>query len=367
MEQSAIATNFKQNINNSIVKDLIEEEEEEKQQEVIFKSVCNPPTPLIKQHSDILYNSANHPIGYSLFNTKTTDWTTVGYILPVQVFINVATALLILQFHMSNQQRTISKKYVKKYAEAIIKGQWDPTGQPITFDKYGKLINGQHRIKAIIEASKMLKLKKIKNINLIVPFEIRLGAEPDVFSKIDCGSSRSPKDMITITNAISSHTNHINANDRYYAQVAKNVKFYKANNKISDGDSISNDDILDVINNNPNIYQSVNECTKYHFIKSIGKCIPAAALIHFTAWEQTGCRKQADDFIQKFGSGSNLTIDSPILAYRNQIMNSGGGKVRPYQLVSYLIDTWNDFIIGTKVYPTHIYSWNKTTGFPIIK
>ena len=54
--------------------------------------------------------------------------------------------------------RNIRYATVKSYALQMIAGDWDITGQAISFDTEGKLIDGQHRLSAVILAKKPVKM-----------------------------------------------------------------------------------------------------------------------------------------------------------------------------------------------------------------
>src|SRR5437588_12211091 len=48
--------------------------------------------------------------------------------------------------------RPLSKAVVRSFAEAMRRGEWVVTHQGIAFDTAGVLVDGQHRLAAIIEA-----------------------------------------------------------------------------------------------------------------------------------------------------------------------------------------------------------------------
>lgn len=53
-------------------------------------------------------------------------------------------------------QRKIDPKQVKKLVLAITRGEWRPNGATIVFNSKGELIDGQHRLSAIIETGRTL-------------------------------------------------------------------------------------------------------------------------------------------------------------------------------------------------------------------
>lgn len=60
------------------------------------------------------------------------------------------------------ENRPISNKLVNEYAEKILSGEWKDEGkgfQPLIVINDGTLINGQHRLCAIIKANKAVKMR----------------------------------------------------------------------------------------------------------------------------------------------------------------------------------------------------------------
>lgn len=74
--------------------------------------------------------------------------------------------------------RPINQSYVRSYADTMKAGKWMLNGVGIVFDYNGKLIDGQHRLLAVIKAQ--------------VPVEMTIvrGADPDCFTTFDCGRRR---------------------------------------------------------------------------------------------------------------------------------------------------------------------------------
>lgn len=79
-------------------------------------------------------------------------------------------------------QRPLARSIVQRYAEFMRAGQWMLTAQGITFDTDGNLIDGNHRLNAVIECGQPI-LMRVTN-----------GEDPTCFSAYDCGKVRSPSD-----------------------------------------------------------------------------------------------------------------------------------------------------------------------------
>lgn len=84
----------------------------------------------------------------------------------------------------SKGNRNISKPVVKSYALTMKSGGWMLNGEPIVFDQDGHLINGHHRLYAIIEAG--------------VPIEsfVTRGVSDKAYVTFDCGRHRTIGQLI---------------------------------------------------------------------------------------------------------------------------------------------------------------------------
>ncbi|HTW89731.1 MAG TPA: hypothetical protein VMD75_17165 [Candidatus Binataceae bacterium] len=64
---------------------------------------------------------------------------------------------------LSKNRRPVQPHSVSEYASIMQAGKWEDTGmQPVVFDKHGALINGQHRMLAIIRSGVAVRLHIIR-------------------------------------------------------------------------------------------------------------------------------------------------------------------------------------------------------------
>ena len=82
--------------------------------------------------------------------------------------------------------RPASQAHVAKLVKAINEGHWKMTGDPIRFSKTGKLLDGQHRLQAIINSG--------RTITCIV----MEGLEDEIFDVLDSGKGRQKSDVLFI-------------------------------------------------------------------------------------------------------------------------------------------------------------------------
>ncbi|MDT4923375.1 MAG: hypothetical protein QOG01_1088 [Pseudonocardiales bacterium] len=86
----------------------------------------------------------------------------------------------------NTSNRPLSRSTVRAFAEAMGRGDWLVTHQGIAFDTRGVLVDGQHRLAAIVEAD--------------VPVEMTVftDVEPDTFDVLDTGKKRNAADVLAI-------------------------------------------------------------------------------------------------------------------------------------------------------------------------
>ena len=84
----------------------------------------------------------------------------------------------------NNSNRGLSAARVSAYARDMVDGNWQVTPQPIVFNVNGDLLDGQHRLNAVIECGKPIQMLIAK------------GCDHDIRKYIDRGRPRSLKDRL---------------------------------------------------------------------------------------------------------------------------------------------------------------------------
>jgi hypothetical protein len=100
------------------------------------------------------------------------------------MFISPSYAKSLLENNKNN--RAIRKKVVKKYAKDMTDGNWQLTPQGIILNKQGNLLDGQHRLSAVIEAG--------VSVPMNVTFDV--DAETPIGIMLDVGAKREISDII---------------------------------------------------------------------------------------------------------------------------------------------------------------------------
>lgn len=97
-------------------------------------------------------------------------------------FITPEIAIRYLAGNENN--RKVSPGVVKQYCESVKRGEWRLNGESIKFDTDGNLLDGQHRLYAIIKAG------------IGVRTLVTRGLDREVFVTIDIGKKRTASDCL---------------------------------------------------------------------------------------------------------------------------------------------------------------------------
>lgn len=88
------------------------------------------------------------------------------------------------KYHGRNRPLQASK--VKAYAESMQNGRWEATHQGVSISREGTLIDGQHRLRAVVKS------------NATVPMTVAVGFPHHTFSLVDNGKIRTLADVLSI-------------------------------------------------------------------------------------------------------------------------------------------------------------------------
>ena len=141
--------------------------------------------------------------------------------------------------------RKINKRWVRFLADSMSKGEWQLNGEPIIFSKDYRLIDGQHRLQAIVMANK--------------PIDVYVTTDIDhkTFVSIDTGHSRSGSHVLTIADHKVKHSFDVSA-------TLNKLCRYNANNFDFDGAHvISNRQLVSLLDKHKNVTASVEFARKF--------------------------------------------------------------------------------------------------------
>lgn len=162
---------------------------------------------------------------------------------------------------------------MRAFAEAMKRGEWKTTHQGIAIDSNGVLVDGQHRLTAIVEADVPVKLTVFTEVS------------PDSFDVLDTGKRRNAADVLAIEGE---------KNTLQLAAMLRTVWLYDNRPDLSwsGGNArVTNHQILETLEANPGIrdYVAIGD----QLTKEIGMIKSAAGAASYWSAARTAPRRSS--------------------------------------------------------------------------
>ncbi|MEV7187818.1 hypothetical protein [Kitasatospora sp. NPDC093102] len=247
---------------------------------------------------------------------------------PVSRIVKVTPEIAETFLSRASVNRRLDMGRVRVLAGAILRGEWKLTHQGIAFDKDGALIDGQHRLHAIIEANTPVEMFVVD------------GLSRDVFPVLDVGKSRSAADALLSTGAkyrplLSSTIRHVSLFKAMPNDPWSGARAY-----------VSNDRILAAFNEDKDRYGeavSIGRELSRHLFAS-----QTAVAVGFFVTTEVAPAADIDEWISGLKSGASLDPGDARLALREvpRDMQKRGSKRRMdmRDQVAIYIKAWNAWV-----------------------
>lgn len=240
------------------------------------------------------------------------------------IFIGPDEADILLKKNKRN--RPLSHSRVARYAAAMREGRWHFTGDAIQQDWNEDLLNGQHRLHAVILTGVIIK------VNMVT------GLDPKAQRYMDQGRARNAGTQLAVEGV--QNASACSAISRLYIS-------WRAKQLASQAKSIITppDVIVEFVHENHDELQHV-----VILADRVRKNVPLpSGVVGAVAFEARKLDPEAtDDFNDLLASGAGLELGSPILVFRNHIIKLKTTRAQrtPIELFFLLIVTWNAWRAG---------------------
>jgi hypothetical protein len=219
-----------------------------------------------------------------------------------QVSMTPDWALQILEQNTHN--RSSRPTLVAQIANDICAGRWLLTPQTCSIATDGTLLDGQHRLMAIVKSGQT------------VPLMLATECPPEVFTAIDTGVSRTAGDLLRIEGI---------ANYNNIAALIKAVTLYRNTPHVvwtSSCYPISKQAILDIYKSDPSGWDKSGAYYKVSNACKFAHPTTMATLHYLYSQKSPELGYLVSNYIHQFISGELLSFGSPILAIRNYMSNN---------------------------------------------
>ncbi len=206
--------------------------------------------------------------------------------------------------------RPLSRQVVRAFADAMARGDWMVTHQGIAFDVNGVLVDGQHRLAAVIEAD--------------TPVEMTVFTDVDegTFDVLDTGKRRNAADVLAIEGEKSSAT---------LATMVRTVWLYENRpdlNWSGGAAAVTNHQIVETLEQHPKLrdFVTVGE----QIATATGMLKSAAGASSYLA-SRVSRRAEMEEWFDGIIEGAGLAKGDPRLVFRRVMF--GMARAQPGQTV----------------------------------
>ena len=238
----------------------------------------------------------------------------------VQVGPELAESWLAKNTH----NRSLREQRVQRYANDMTRGEWRWNGESVKFSRAGELLDGQHRLHAIIRA------------DVTIPMVVARGLDKEAQETVDGNIPRAFHDVLALRGE---------TNTAILAAVTRKVACWEAGmRKRLDSNVFSTADLIRVLEAHPELRD---------FSKDAGRCAQGcnlpASLIGLAWWVFSRIDEEdASHFFERLNDGQGLVKGNPIYELRRTLGDRQGIRQERRQvfMLAYTIKAWNAFREG---------------------
>lgn len=249
--------------------------------------------------------------------------------------IDPETARTWLEEHdLHMQNRRLRDEHIQTLAKAIRRGEWSPErGEPIRFDTDGVLVDGQHRLWAVIEANRLIWNHVLRGVDR-VPFR----------------ETPEPKKQFSLPDYLYMHGVRREANAAAVLRMIWMFKTHGTFKRLKHHGDVPWSEALAVWEANPEL----EEMVRLTLTASYRPLVASASLLAAVYWIFREIdANDADDFMKRLGSGVAESDNDPIIVLRNRMIrmkdDMQGGIAQLNMVGAYIIKAWNAYRDGRTI------------------
>lgn len=235
-------------------------------------------------------------------------------------------------------QRALTSRRVTTYASAMTRGQWRVTHQAIAIDPDGVLIDGQHRLSAVVIARK------------VVPMSVAFDVPRDTFDVFDTGNARTAASTLHIAGIPDANA---------FAASARNVLVYR---EIDGTRRMPSADVRGMFTTSDVLAFAESEegAVLRSNIRPAATIAIALARYGMRSWLAAALTlidlsepapDTREEFVRKLETGEMLAAGAPILSLRRWLTSEHGyartqSQTRAMVGIGATVKAWNAFTHG---------------------
>lgn len=245
-------------------------------------------------------------------------------VLPVTVpevdVMTVTPELAAKWLKQNSHNRPIRKRAVVDYARDMAAGKWLQNGEAIKFAEDGTLLDGQHRLHAVVTAG-------VSVVMLVVSGLPRATQET-----MDAGRKRTVADALGLRGE---------ANSTVLAAVLKRVWLWEqGDTKFGQNYTPTTAECAALLKERPEIHRSVEIAVRIHqTFRYLPQSVTGTAHHILSRIDM----EEAVWFFARLGDGAELPAGHPILTLRTRVMTDRADRrtVPDFRHMAYIVRAWN--------------------------
>ncbi|SNB07231.1 conserved hypothetical protein [Flavobacterium psychrophilum] len=252
--------------------------------------------------------------------------------------ISPEVAKTILQNNSGN--RNISNAKLMEYYNQMIQGKYkEGTAEPLKISNKGRLLDGQHRLTALIKA------------NMTIEFLVARDLDESIFDVLDTGKSRGAADVLSMANVPNSTT------------ISSILKlFYNTKNQNNERYKLTNPEVLELYKKNEQKHDeiAVLSIRLYKSGKLFNVSLIGGLLLLFMEKNE----HEAKSFFEQLCRVKPVQNNTVEVLYQLFVKDAlSKSKIPVHIKIKIIIKAWNAFRAGKEL---KIIKYIESEGFPIV-
>jgi hypothetical protein len=259
---------------------------------------------------------------------------------PIATVETITPAMAAAWLERNGFNRPLRNTHVEVLANDLRSGRWQLNGESIVFDDEEYLLDGQHRLWAIVEAE------------IAAPSVVVRGVKRSAFATIDTGMKRTGSDALSLMGVKNSTS--VASAIRLIHYVMRNAANDRIINKMSPPEVAALYPKYDGVDK---AAAMVAGCAQ---VRAIMPPSPTVAVMYFALKAD---EERAVEFFDGIATGENLKMGDPRLAVRSFFLTRKH-SVKPTAKIqlAILIKAWNAFVQGRTI---QYFKYAPSDAFPL--
>lgn len=238
---------------------------------------------------------------------------------PTVEIVDVTPELAETWLSRNTNNRNVRRAVVDAYARDIESGRWRLNGETIKFGPGGQLLDGQHRLSAIVQADAAVAMVVVR------------GLADDVMPTVDTGAKRSYADALKLSGEDNTST---------LAAVVRRAVMWERGMRTNTGairpTALEMDDFLE---RHPEIRSSADLASRLASRERLPASVIGLCHFLFSKIDPDA----ATTFFMRVADGDGISATDPIAVLRNRIirLRVSGGRINETEGLALTIRAWN--------------------------